>query len=196
MKKCPTCKSEYNRTHETKQNWDKKVFCSKRCGRLGRKLSPLIIRKVSQNRKGKGVGNKNSLGFKHTDETRIKLSIARQGNDNARGEKNWRWKGGISIGENRKSYYVKASQERRTRKLDAKGTHTINEWEETKVKHSYTCLLCLKQEPEIKLTEDHITPLSKGGSDYISNIQPLCRSCNSKKSNKLCCSIKPLQLLR
>jgi len=69
-------------------------------------------------------------------------------------------------------------------KKNAIGKFTLKEWEDIKQKYNYTCLCCLKKEPEIKLTIDHILPLILGGSNYINNIQPLCISCNSKKGKQ------------
>ena len=73
---------------------------------------------------------------------------------------------------------------RRARKLEAEGSHTDEEWQELKAFYDFKCLRCGKQEPEIKLTRDHVIPLTQGGSDSIDNVQPLCTRCNSKKNNK------------
>ncbi len=65
------------------------------------------------------------------------------------------------------------------------GSHTLVEWNNLKALHNYICKNCGKQEPEIKLTRDHIIPVSKGGHSNIDNIQPLCQRCNSAKKDKL-----------
>ena len=41
------------------------------------------------------------------------------------------------------------------------------------------------QYPDMKLTRDHVIPLTKKGTNFITNIQPLCRSCNSSKGNRI-----------
>jgi 5-methylcytosine-specific restriction endonuclease McrA len=98
------------------------------------------------------------------------------------GKKNLNWKGGVCKDRN----YVNWLKNRHYyRKFSAEGSHTLGEWELLKKQYGYTCPCCGKKEPEITLTADHIVPLSKGGSDYIENIQPLCQSCNSKKHTQI-----------
>lgn len=43
------------------------------------------------------------------------------------------------------------------------------------------CAVCGSQGP---VDIDHIVPLSKGGRHSVGNLQPLCRSCNTSKSDK------------
>jgi len=110
-------------------------------------------------------------------------------------EQHWNWKGGVCLPENRKEYqkqhrlnnqaqYAFYAERRRMSKLTNGGTHSFEQWEELKRKYNYMCLCCKQQAPFITLSEDHIVPVSCGGSDDISNIQPLCRSCNSRKHVK------------
>lgn len=74
------------------------------------------------------------------------------------------------------------TQRRRAREHEAEGTHTAVEWRELCEAYDNRCAHC--GNAEASLTRDHVIPLSRGGSDYIENIQPLCRSCNSRKGTK------------
>lgn len=66
------------------------------------------------------------------------------------------------------------------------GKHTNMQWVRLKARYHYRCVRCLQPESIVgQLTKDHIIPIAKGGTDNISNIQPLCRSCNSSKGTNV-----------
>ena len=76
------------------------------------------------------------------------------------------------------------AQSRRARKAQNGGLLSEFEWQELKLRHHSRCLCCHRYEPEIKLTIDHVVPVTRGGSNDISNIQPLCRKCNLSKGTQ------------
>ena len=47
------------------------------------------------------------------------------------------------------------------------------------------CALCGKPIEFKKMTVDHKTPLSKGGTNALDNLQPACRVCNFMKQDML-----------
>lgn len=44
---------------------------------------------------------------------------------------------------------------------------------------------CVKCKTDKNLTIDHIIPVSKGGGDEISNLQLMCKPCNSRKGARV-----------
>jgi len=71
---------------------------------------------------------------------------------------------------------------------------TAQQWKSIKEAYRHCCIYCGKKSQ--RLTMDHITPLSKGGSHTYSNVVPACKSCNSKKRDgAVLCPIQPLLLL-
>lgn len=73
---------------------------------------------------------------------------------------------------------------RHARLRGSDGSWTGQEWRNLKAQYDYRCLCCGKREPEIKLTFDHVIPISMGGPNTIANAQPLCRPCNSAKGTR------------
>ena len=76
------------------------------------------------------------------------------------------------------------------RKKEAKGSHTKSEWEKKRDQFD-ECPDCgslwedIPPRPDKRytsvITKDHIVPLNQGGTDDITNIQPLCYRCNFGK---------------
>jgi 5-methylcytosine-specific restriction endonuclease McrA len=80
-------------------------------------------------------------------------------------------------------YLQSKRDDQRRRKYALKsGKIDVADWQAMLEQFNYSCAYCGSSED---ITQDHIIPLSKGGANVIENIQPLCRTCNSRKRDKL-----------
>lgn len=72
-------------------------------------------------------------------------------------------------------------QARRARARKAEGKFSLADVERITKGQNGLCACCGSSR---KLTIDHIVPLSKGGSNWPSNIQMLCSPCNTRKKDR------------
>ena len=77
-----------------------------------------------------------------------------------------------------------AAQEakRRARKASAIGQVMQQEWEAIRASQNDKCAHCGNKGG---LEMDHVIPLSAGGCHMAHNLQGLCKSCNSRKKDKI-----------
>ena len=93
--------------------------------------------------------------------------------------KQWRKENPDKVNLYRKAY----RHRRRTQLKKSNGSFTIKEWLWLLDIYGHRCAYCSKKSKH--LTTDHIIPLSKGGTNYISNIIPACSRCNTLKNNHM-----------
>lgn len=72
----------------------------------------------------------------------------------------------------------------RAAKKMAAGTHSISQWLARVEFYGWRCFYCHRHLTSATLTCDHRIPLSKGGSNFASNLVPACKTCNSSKGDK------------
>jgi hypothetical protein len=91
--------------------------------------------------------------------------------------------------QNNKEKYEKYWRDRYARKKGAEGKITTKQWLSLIKYYCYDnkCIACGKELSSNirtdKITLDHVVPLTKGGTHWPRNIQPICYSCNSSKSD-------------
>ena len=85
----------------------------------------------------------------------------------------------------------RSNSKRRARLREIINTLTSEEWLDILTQHNFKCAYCGKELiNSFDTTRDHIIPISKGGNNTKENIVPSCRSCNSKKYNKILEGVK------
>jgi 5-methylcytosine-specific restriction endonuclease McrA len=93
-------------------------------------------------------------------------------------------------------YYVaNVNFQSRRRVAKYEGVVTAKDWFQILKENQNKCVYCGRS--KVKLTMDHVIPISKGGKHEPSNVLPACLSCNIRKGSKTMKEfIKSLKVLR
>lgn len=82
--------------------------------------------------------------------------------------------------EKHKLYMLRTKHKRRSNEENSVRDFTIEQWNETKRHFGFCCAYCGRK---VKLEQDHLIPVTKGGPYTKTNILPACRACNNSKNN-------------
>lgn len=85
--------------------------------------------------------------------------------------------------KNNPDAFLNYSRNRKARKKNAEGCHTAGDISAIIIKQNWKCVYC-KADLKSGYHVDHIMPLALGGSNWPSNLQGLCPSCNLSKGAK------------
>ncbi len=160
---CPNCEEDFETVHSFK------VFCCKQCKDTFYNKSKSGKDSVVRYRKS---GKKYFIDREYRQ--RIEYREQRKPYD-------YKW----NQSDRGKELNVIARRRRRAKEKGAEGSHTREEFIKLAEMLDCMCPCCFETFDLKEFEEDHIIPLVKGGSDYIENIQPLCKSCNCKKHIKI-----------
>lgn len=162
---CLGCSKIFKRL---KTHVGKNTYCSKACPDIGR------VKAYSKWRDKEAIKEYMKAHAKRTKKERSALSAKWcAANSEKRKEVQARYR------KNNQEKIVTIHQRRWHAKIS--GDLTPEQWIDIKAQFG-KCVCC--QRDDVKLTLDHIKPLVMGGLHTENNVQPLCRSCNSKKGAK------------
>lgn len=116
--------------------------------------------------------------FKEAVRRRYRANPERSRERSREGSRRWR----EARPERARRKHGERVRRRRALKAGAEGTFTEAEFLALCELHGGRCLACGRT--DLPLQRDHVVPLSRGGRNDISNIQPLCQQCNDSKGTE------------
>lgn len=170
---------------------------TKKCSKCGEVKSRTEFHKASRSKDGlkgqckscRGAYSKESYWSNRDSELRkVKEYVQKNKDKVALYQREYRASRKQHLGQYHKDYckanphYTKAIHSRRkARSLNAKGNHTAEQLKARFDYHGNKCVYCDSTE---NLHADHQIPLSRGGTNFASNMVPACASCNCSKGSK------------